>query len=86
MLRERPGQRSKIDKICSEMEYILTTSFGGNGCRLDHPLDEIDTGNFPPPFTSDVSQAGLQRGRIFTKKKSRPRNASKTFAGSHETL
>lgn len=56
MLRERPGQRSKIDKICSEMEYMLTTSFGGNGCRLDHPLDEIDTGNFPPPFTSDTEK------------------------------
>ncbi|CAH0044314.1 unnamed protein product [Clonostachys solani] len=56
MLRERPGQRYRIDKICTEMEYILANSDDGHGYRLDQPLDEIGTNSFPPLFTSDTEK------------------------------
>ncbi|VUC29826.1 unnamed protein product [Clonostachys rosea] len=57
MLRERPIQRYKIDKICSEMECILANSVNDNG--FDNTSGETDALGFPPPFTSDTEK-GLE--------------------------
>ncbi|CAG9993937.1 unnamed protein product [Clonostachys byssicola] len=76
MLRAKPGQRYKIDRICSEMNYILANPADGNECRLDPPLGEIDT--CIPLFTSDTEKYldSFCKVPLETRSQTRPNEAS----------